>query len=66
MSGTRHVQLKTATPLGADLSGLNPSRKIACQTAKSLYESDGTDSRKCSAYGSGINAACKSEEQPLP
>ena len=65
-SGACHVQKKTASPLGADLAGPFSTRKDACLKAKDLYDSDGTDSAKCSAYGQGTITGCKNESVTLP
>jgi len=66
MSGICHVQLKTASPLGSDLSGPFASRKAACESAKSLYDTSGTDSTKCSGYGQGTVDGCKKDSVVLP
>lgn len=65
-SGTCHVQIKTASPLGADLAGPFNSRKDACQKAKDLYDSDATDPNKCSGYGQGAIDGCKKDGVLLP
>lgn len=65
-SGICHVQLKTASPLGSDLAGPFSTRKDACEKASELYDSSGTDSSKCSGYGSGTASACKNDGIKLP
>jgi hypothetical protein len=64
--GTCHVQKKTASPLGADLSGPFDTRRDACVKAKDLYDPDSTDPNKCFAYGQGTIDGCKKEAVPLP
>lgn len=65
-SGICHVQRKTASPLGADLAGPFATKKDACRRASELYDSSGTDTRKCSGYGSGTVSACESDGVKLP
>jgi hypothetical protein len=63
---TCHVQLKTASPLGADFKGPFPSRPLACAEARNQYDSASTDSTKCWAYGSGTIDGCKKDGVTLP
>lgn len=65
-SGTCHVQIKTASPLGADLAGPFDTRKDACLKAKDLYDPGATESGKCFTYGQGTIDGCKKEAVPLP
>lgn len=65
-SGVCHVQIKTASPLGADLAGPFDTRKDACLKAKDLYDPNATDSSRCFTYGQGSIDGCKKEAVPLP
>lgn len=65
-SGTCHVQIKTASPLGADLAGPFDTRKDACIKAKDLFDPDATDPNKCFTYGQGTIDGCKKEAVVLP
>ena len=64
--GACHVQIKTASPLGADLAGPFDTRKNACIKAKNLYDPEATDPSKCFTYGQGTIDGCKKEAVPLP
>jgi len=66
MGGICHVQMKTASPIGSDLSGPHSTRKIACTSAKQLYDSSGTDSKRCAEYGNGTVSSCKQDGVSLP
>jgi hypothetical protein len=61
-----HVQLKTASPLGADLKGHFSSRKRACQEAINQYDDSGSDQKRCWRYGGGTISGCKSDGITLP
>jgi hypothetical protein len=65
-SGVCHVQSKTASPLGPDLSGPFESRKAACQDAANLYEAASGDPQKCSSYGGGTVTGCLIDGIGLP
>jgi hypothetical protein len=61
-----HVQLVTASPLGADLKGPFSSRKDACTEASNQYDSTLSDTSKCWTYGHGTIDWCSSENVNLP
>jgi hypothetical protein len=65
-SGACHVQLTTASPLGADLSGPWPTRKAACQDAAQRYEPASGDPQKCGTYGAGTVTGCLADGIVLP
>jgi hypothetical protein len=65
-SGACHVQLRTAAPLGADLSGPFPSRRSACLDAANRYEAATTDPQKCGTYGGGTVSGCNLDGVTLP
>jgi len=65
-SGACHVQVKTASPLGADLAGPFDARKDACLKSKDLFDPDATDPSKCFTYGQGTVDGCKKEGVILP
>jgi hypothetical protein len=53
-----HVQLKTASPLGSDMSGPFSSQEDACQEAARQFDSSLSDQSKCWTYGAGTRAGC--------
>lgn len=65
-SGACHVQVKTASPLGADLAGPFDARKAACLKSKDRFDPDATDPNKCFTYGQGTVDGCKKEGVILP
>jgi hypothetical protein len=65
-SRTCHVQLKTAAPLGTDMSGPFSSRKEACQAASDAFDSSFTDPTKCWTYGGGTVDGCEQDGVHLP
>ena len=56
-----HVQLATASRLGADLSGPFSSRRDACVDAQNKYDSSLSDTSKCWDYGRGTVSWCSED-----
>ena len=65
-SGICHVQLRTASPLGADIAGPFGSQREACKRASDLFDDTGTDQGRCSGYGNGSVSLCSNEGVKLP
>src|SRR5688572_25321574 len=65
-SGICHVQLRTAAPIGVDLTGPHASEQQACSSAKTLYDGSELAQKKCSGYGKGTVNACARAGVKLP
>lgn len=65
MGATCIVQPSESSPIG-ELLKTHPTRKAACQDARSRYTDDAGDKSKCFSYRPGTIDSCKKEGVDLP
>lgn len=66
MGGVCHVQKRTASPIGPQLSGPHATLVAACNSAKDLYDSSFEQANRCWSYGGGTVRDCKTAGVDLP